>query len=455
MTHPQDGRFSRRKLLQGAAGVAVGGGAIGALAGCANTTTPVGACGPTGATDAGAASGSGTGGGSAGPAASPFAVAKPLGPSGVPLPRPDNSVTWAILDSNKPIDDGVKPEGGTLRIYNYADYIFPDLLKKFEKQFNCKTQVATYNSSDEARAKLASGQVTFDVVIGLSASVLPAFISQSLLRPLNHSYLPNLKNIWPSLQNPWYDLGARYTIPYVVWLDGILWRNDKIGNDIASMKVPWDIFWESKPWRGKVGILDDDRDSLSMPMQRDAMRTGLRPDLNTEDPALIKKAGKDLSELVGICDVKVDITEYQTVPQAKSWLHHCWSGDAVGAALYYMPKGVKPSVMSFWGPEQNGVFQNDLLLITKSSPRPALAHAFINFMLDEKNAYSNFTDFVGYTPPQNNIDGATLVKQGLIPKSIASAVLAPEQFSNNQELLALTTTGDKLWQDAWSAFKAG
>ena len=424
---------------------------MGALAGCANTTTPVGACETNTGTVPGVAST--TKGGT--PATSSFVVPKPLGPGGVPLPRPDNSVTWAVLDSNKAIDDGVKPEGGTLRIYNYADYIFPDLLKKFEKQFNCKVQVATYNSSDEARAKLASGQVAFDVVIGLSASVLPAFISQSLIRPLNHSYLPNLKNIWPSLQDPWYDLGARYTIPYVVWLDGILWRNDKIREDIAGMKVPWDIFWEAKPWRGKVGILDDDRDALAMPMQRDAMRTGQRPDLNTEDPKLIAKAGKDLTQLVGICDVKVDITEHQTVPQAKSWLHQSWSGDAVGAALYYMPKGVKPSVLSFWGPERNGVFQNDLLLITKSTPRPALAHAFLNFMLDEKNAYSNFTDFVGYTPPQTNIDAATLVKQGLIPKSIATAVLSPDQFSANQELLALTPAGDKLWQNAWSAFKAG
>ena len=50
-------------------------------------------------------------------------------------------------------------EGGTLRLYNYADYINPATVKKFEKQFNCKVQVATYNSADEAYAKLAAGSV--------------------------------------------------------------------------------------------------------------------------------------------------------------------------------------------------------------------------------------------------------------------------------------------------------
>ena len=88
----------------------------------------------------------------------------------------------------------------------------------------------------------------------------------------HHSYLPNLeKNIWPELQDPFYDRGSRYTVPYVVWSDGIGWRNDKLEEDVAAMDVPWDIFWHAQAYRGKVGLLDDKRDALSMPMQRDAM----------------------------------------------------------------------------------------------------------------------------------------------------------------------------------------
>ena len=117
-------------------------------------------------------------------------------------------------------------------------------------------------------------------------------------------------------------------------------------------------------------MLDDKRDALSMPMQRDAMRTGVRPDLNTEDPALIDKAERELAQLNGICNVKVTITDYQTLPEAKTVLHHSWSGDLLSAAFYYMPKGVKPDVLSFWGPDQNGVVQNDFLCIGRSSEEP-------------------------------------------------------------------------------------
>src|ERR1700712_4012175 len=138
MAHPKDrSGITRRQLLRGAAGAAVLAAGGGVLAGCENTTTAIGAC------DSGATAGS------------KLVEAKPIGPLGLPLPRTDNSVTWALLEENKAIKPGLNGEGGTLRLYNYADYINPATIKKFEKAFNCKLQVATYNSSDEAYAKLA------------------------------------------------------------------------------------------------------------------------------------------------------------------------------------------------------------------------------------------------------------------------------------------------------------
>jgi spermidine/putrescine transport system substrate-binding protein len=438
MAHPKDRTgMTRSQLLRGGLGAAILAAGGGVLAGCEDTTTAIGACDTGGTT-------------------SKLIEAKPVGPLGLPLPRTDNSVTWALLDDNRTIPSGQGGEGGTLRLYNYADYINPATLKAFEKKFNCNIQVATYNSADEAYAKLSAGSVHFDVVLGLTGSHIVLLQAKRLMKPLNHDYLPNLqKNIWPALQSPFYDQGARYTVPYVVWSDGIGWRNDKIKTDIGKLKVPWEIFWTSPKLKGKVGLLDDYRDGLSMPMQRDAMTAGVIPNLNTEDPALIAKAGKDLEQLTSELNIKVAITDYQTLPEAKTWLHHSWSGDLLSGAFYYMPKNVSPDVLSFWSPESNGVVQNDFLYIPRNADKPALAHEFLNFMLDETNAYNNFIQFTGYTPPQNTIDADTLISKKLIPESLRGALVRPDQFAANQELLALTTTGDNLWEDAWSKFKAG
>ena len=431
--------MTRRQLARGAAGAVAGAGVVAGLAACENTTTPVGA-------EAAGATG----------ASAELVVQKPTGPGGLPLPRTDNSVTWAITDENKPVKDGLKPEPGPLRIYNYADYLDPATIKRFQKQFSTKVEIATYNSSDEAIAKLSSGAVDFDLIVGLTGANIVDLIAHKLLAPLNRSYLPNLeKNVWAPLVDPFYDRDSHYTVPYVVWMDGIGWRNDKVKEDIPGMDVPWDIFWHAQAYRGKVGILDDRRDALSMPMQRDAMQKGTRPELNTEDEDVVNKAQAELSELSGICNPKVTITDYQTLPEGKTVLHQSWSGDLLSAAFYYLPKGVNADVLSFWGPEENGVVQNDFFCIGKTTKRPVLAHEFINFMLDEKNAYDNFVNFTGYTPPQNGIDAETLIKQGLIPKTLTEAVVRPDQFAANQELLQLSVTGQRYWDDAWSKFKAG
>jgi len=452
MRHPKDrSGVTRKQLLRGAA-VAVGGaGAAAALAACQNTTTAIGAC--EDGTGEGTVSGGDGGGGGL---ASNLVVAKPAGPGGLPLPRADNSVEWAITEDNPMPPEGLKTEGGTLRFFNYPDYIDPGTLKKFGKQFDCKVAPGTYNSEDEAVAKLRSGQVPFDVLV-FSATHIVDLMARQLLLPLNRAYLPNLeKNIWPQLQDPFYDRGSNYTVPYLTWQDGIGWRNDKIDADIGAMDVPWDIFWESEDWRGKVGLLDDKRDGLSMPMQRDAMRGGYVADLNTEDPELIAKAGSDLEELNDICNIKVTITQYQTLPEGKSWLNHAWSGDLLNAVIFYLEgTDTKPQDLSYWGPDSGGVVQNDFLCIPRTTDKPALAHAFLNFLLDEKNAYDNMINYVGYQPPQKNFDPDTLITSGLIPRTLEKAIIRPEQFAVNQEVLQLTVEGEREWDQAWSKFKAG
>ena len=84
-----------------------------------------------------------------------------------------------------------------------------------------------------------------------------------------------------------------------------------------------------------------------------------------------------------------------------------------------------------------------------------LAHAFLNFMLDKKNAYDNFVQSSATRRRRTRSTPTALVKQRADPESSQPAVLRPDQFANNQELLALSVEGSKLWQNAWAKFKAG
>jgi len=438
MFHPKDvrGRMSRRMLLERAGGLAVAGGF---LAACANSTDVKPSGGPV--TQAGSVVTEGTG----------TAEAVPLGPGGIPIATRDRPVKLPLYDNNPPIDAGLPIEDGPLKVYNWADYIDPETVKKFEKQYKTKVEITTFQNEDEAMAKLQSGSIDFDVYFP-SLTRLPILVSKQLVRPLTKEYVPNLAgNIWPELVDPFYDKGAQYAVPYVVFATGVVWRNDKVTEDIAGMPNPWEAFWElGKKYKGKVAILDDPRDALSMPL----LRKG-NTNVNTEDPAEVSAALAALKELDQLASLKVTINGYQSVPEGKIWLAQDWTGDQIAAALYYMPKGVKPDVLSYWKPPIGAPAANDLMAVLSTGKNPVLAHTFLNFMLDETNAYNNFADYNGYQPPQNGLDFTTLQSKLALPDSVAPAIMQREDFKTGLTYQTLTPDGKSLWDKAWADFRAG
>src|SRR5262245_61327899 len=83
--------------------------------------------------------------------------------SGLQLARPDNPVILPILDDNPPIASGLSPESGTLKVYNWIEYIWKRKLRDFEEEFGVKVELSTFYTMDEAVQKLSTGAVDYDV----------------------------------------------------------------------------------------------------------------------------------------------------------------------------------------------------------------------------------------------------------------------------------------------------
>src|ERR1700760_2003200 len=271
--------FTRRRLIGGAAAAAAAG-----LAGCQNTTTPVSVVG---------------GHGGKGLLGDPTAGG-PVDASGIPLARRDYPVTMPRF--THPVRTGAKPErGGELKIYNYADYLNPAVLKQFGAQEDVSVRVTTFDTLDEAFTKLSTGELEFDVIFS-SPDHLSQLVGRRLVQPLNFDLIPNLvKNAWPELHSPFYDVGPRYTVPYTVYTTGIGWRNDLIG-DYPVADLGWSAIWQASKFRGRVGMLGDSREGLGMAL----MYRGVS-DLNTEQPALLQRASTDLQALNSSVRIKVSI----------------------------------------------------------------------------------------------------------------------------------------------------
>ena len=80
------------------------------------------------------------------------------------IPAPDDPVRWPLSAKHQIIESGLTPEpGSTLRIYNYADYLSPRVLKDFEKKYDVDIRLSTFNDADEALTKIATGNLGFDL----------------------------------------------------------------------------------------------------------------------------------------------------------------------------------------------------------------------------------------------------------------------------------------------------
>ena len=147
---------------------------------------------------------------------------------GIPLPRPDNPVTWQLYKDNPAIASNLPPEtGATLRLFNWVAYINPQCLTDFGKKYNCKVEVTTFENMDAALAKLRSGKLNFDVFFP-TVEVMAQLVYGKLIQPLNHSYIPNITQAWPDFTNPFYDGKWQYTVPYTIYTTGIAWRKDHV-----------------------------------------------------------------------------------------------------------------------------------------------------------------------------------------------------------------------------------
>jgi len=317
-------------------------------------------------------------------------------------------------------------------------------MKAFEQEHDVNIEVTPYSNFDGMMNKLTAPGAYFDVVYS-GPSIMSQQVYNKLFQPFNQSYLPNLKNVWPEFQDPWYDQGAQYTVPYGIFSTGIGYRADRVG------EVPdngYMMLWDPQ-FKGKAGIFDDASDSLSMAM----LAWDITNDVNTGDPEHINQARDKLIELIDLVGIKVSIDEYETIPNGTYTVHQAWSGDMV-AAPFYLPEGETADVLGYWKPPSNETLVgNETMSVGSGAKKPVLAHMFLNDLLDNDIGKANF-EWTGYQPPLTKLTAKSLIDEGLIPDNLLSTVVVREDFSTGLQYYEQPVDVGALWLAAFNEFLA-
>jgi spermidine/putrescine transport system substrate-binding protein len=418
MTHPNEPpTHSRREFLRKAAAAGIVLPSMGAiLAACRDSSTDTGGSSPS------------------------------TGEGGIALAKPDEPVTLPLYDDVPAIDDGLAQEAGPLRIYNWNDYIYKKVIKQFKAEFGVEVEYTQFAGMAEAMNKVQNETIQWDLFFPTVENVAK-LVAAKRVQPWNHTYMTNLPNVWANFQDPWYDQGAQYTMPYLTWKTGIGYRTDFV-DDPATYDVPFDIFWDTK-YAGKVGVLDEYRETIGMALLRNG-----GTDFSSTDQAEVAAAVDSLVELIDLVNVEIGPGDYQKLAEGTNHLRYSWSGN-MNYAQYYLPKGTDASVLGYYYPPDGGwEVANDVIVVNKGAESPVLAHLFVNFLMDKGVSLTNF-GYEGFQPPLAGVDRQEFLDAGYIPPNLENTLVSEEDFAQGQPVLPLSPEDDQVYQDEWARFKAG
>ena len=130
------------------------------------------------------------------------------------------------------------------------------------------------------------------------------------------------------------------------------------------------------------------------------------------------------------------------------WAVHGYSNDIFQADLGAQEAKQKFRIRNAL-PKEGAVLALDTMVITKSAPRPDLAHQFINFMLDGKNS-ADLTNMIGSGNP--NADAMKYIKSEL--QSNRAVFPDAESAKRLEQLKDMSSKERRLLNRIWTEIKA-
>lgn len=270
--------------------------------------------------------------------------------------------------------------GDTLTIYNWGDYIDPDVLAEFEEETGLKVIYQTFDSNEAMMTKIEQGGTTFDVSIP-SEYAISKMKDEDLLLPIDHSLIPNLGNIDPRFMNLSFDPDNEYSIPYFWGTVGIIYNSELLGGKTFSS---WNDLW-SDDLRNQIMLVDGAREVMGFGLN------SLNYSLNDTNEDHLQEAKRKLSNLTPNIKAIVGDEIKLLLAGEEAAVGIVWSGDA----SEIMGENDK---LDYVIPEEGSNLWFDNMVIPKTARNLEGAHKFINFMLDPEIAARN-AEYVGYSTP--------------------------------------------------------
>ena len=275
-----------------------------------------------------------------------------------------------------------------LTILSFADYIDPDVIKKFEIKNKIEVKIVFFETDEERDRKLAytSGK-GYDLIL-VSGPYINPYIKRNWIIPLDKEKIPNVKHISQRWLDAYPD-SYTYAIPYLWGALGIAYRQDLVSEKIES----WSQLFKASPnLNSKVGMINDSKEVVGMALK------SLNYSINSSDRkelAQVKKLLLSQKSYVFRYDTP-DLTKNSPLVKGEISLSLFYNGDALFVSEF------NPLIKFAFPIEGTGLWV-DYFTVAKSSENKELAMKFINYINIPKNA-AQIAQYLNYASPNKGAE---------------------------------------------------
>lgn len=322
---------------------------------------------------------------------------------------------------------------GQVIVYNWGDYIDPDVIDLFEEETGIDVVYEEFETNEIMYPKIQSGAIAYDVVCP-SDYMIQRMIENDLLAEIDYDHIPNLKYIDQKYKDlaKGFDPENKYSVPYLWGTVGILYNKKMVDEPIDS----WSVLWDEK-YKDSILMQDSVRDAFGVALKY------LGYSLNSTDLDELQAAKNLLIEQKPLVQAYVIDQVRDKMIGNEAALGVIYSGEA----LYCQQENPD---LDYVIPKEGSNLWMDSWVIPKNAQNKANAEAFINFLCKPEIAKMNF-EYITYSIP-NSAGQALIEDESMRNSTIAFPDI--DQLKNCETFNFLGDENEALYNELWREVKS-